>query len=156
MREPCFNTVINWPAISLSILLCAEAPANNEVMNSQSDLTIDPLFTIVTTNAFNDPLAGSHPQQGAKEAPGLWKMLGSDSSCQHQAPEALLVAQAGGERAKLGQHSILSLLCPLLPPLPPLRVCTWVHTLPSASGQRDLYEVTSPPSSVLWLGQLFP
>lgn len=75
MREPCLDTVINWPAISLSILLCAEGPANNEVMNSQSDLTIDQLFTIVTANAFNDPPARSHPRQGAKEAPGLWGIL---------------------------------------------------------------------------------
>lgn len=58
-REPCFDTVINWPAISLSILLRAEAPANNEVMNSQSDLTIDWLFTIVNANACNDPSARS-------------------------------------------------------------------------------------------------
>lgn len=44
-------------------------------MNSQSDLTIDLLFTIVAANAFNDPPARSHPQQGAKEAPGLWGIL---------------------------------------------------------------------------------
>lgn len=75
MRKPCLDTVINWPAISLSILLRAEGPANNEVMNSQSDLTIDLLFTIVTANAFNDPPARSHPRQGAQEAPGLWGIL---------------------------------------------------------------------------------
>lgn len=44
-------------------------------MNSQSDLTIDLLFTIVTANAFNDPPARSQPRQGAKEAPGLWGIL---------------------------------------------------------------------------------
>lgn len=66
VREPRFDTVINWPAISLSILLHAEGPANNEVMNSQSDLTIDLLFTIVTANAFNDPPARPHPQQGLR------------------------------------------------------------------------------------------
>lgn len=57
------------------ILLRAAAPANNEVVNSQSDLTIDPLFTIVTAIAFNDPPARPPPQQAAKDAPGLWGVL---------------------------------------------------------------------------------
>lgn len=149
MREPCFDTVINWPAISLSILLCAEAPANNEVMNSQSDLTIDPLFTIVTTNAFNDPLPGSHPRQGAKEAPGLWKMLGVTLAVNTKHPRLPLWRRLEA-REQSSDNTVSSLCCVLCPPPPPL------HTLPSASGQWDLSEVTSSPSSVLWLGQLFP
>ena len=117
MREPCSETVINWPAISLSILLRAEAPANNEVMNSRSDLTIDQLFTIVSASALNDTPGRSHLRQGALGNPG------GHSSCQQQAPHPLLVAQSRAMTA-----CILYLLLPL-PTSPPGKT----HSLPWAS-----------------------
>lgn len=43
---PRSSTVINCPACPISILALCTDTANNEVMNSKSDLTIDPLFTI--------------------------------------------------------------------------------------------------------------
>lgn len=144
MREPCFDTVINWPAISLSILLCAEAPANNEVMNSQSDLTIDLLFTIVTTNAFNDRLARSHPQQGAKEAPGLWKIPGGTLAVSSKHPTRGFPYGPGWRREHTAMTAhTLSFLPPLSPHL------LWKHTLPSAGTtcpQSPLSHL-SPPSS---------
>lgn len=70
-------------------------------MNSQSDLTIDLLFTIVAANAFNDPPARSHPQQGAKEAPGLWGILWVTPVVSNEHPYPLLLADAGGKKAEL-------------------------------------------------------
>lgn len=77
-------------------------------MNSQSDLTIDRLFTIVSANAFNDPPARSHLPQGAEETPEALRNPGGHSSCQQQPPHPLRAAQ----RRPVTTH----ILCLLAPP----------------------------------------
>lgn len=112
VREPRFDTVINWPAILLSILLHAEGPANNEVMNSQSDLTIDLLFTIVTANAFNDPPARPHPRQGLRRPRplgNLWVTL--VASNEHP------ILSCGQHKKQSDDNRVLCFLSPL-PTLP--------------------------------------
>lgn len=101
---------------------------NNEVMNSQSDLTIDQLFTIVSASALNDTPAGTRLRQGALGNPG------GHSSCQQRAPHPLLVAQS--------TPMTTCILCLLLPlsTSPPGKI----HSLPWAS---RTYLITSPHSS---------
>lgn len=98
-------------------------------MNSQSDLTIDRLFTIVTANALNDPPAGSHPRQGATEAPGLRETLrvATAVSKEHTTAQPLVAHAGDKERARRHVPSALWPLCPPATPLP------WKQALPSAS-----------------------
>jgi hypothetical protein len=82
-------------------------------MNSQSDLTIDQLFTIVTANAFNDLPARSHPQQGAKETPGLWETLWVTQVVSNEHPSSPVAPswRQGNKTGSSASHS-------LWPPLP--------------------------------------
>lgn len=109
VREPCSDTVINWPAISLSILLHAEGPADNEVMNSRSDLTIDLLFTIVTANAFNDPPARPHPRRGLRRP----RPLGNLSVTLVASHEHPILACGQCEKAERWRHVSCASCAPL-------------------------------------------